>query len=237
MSSYELGVPNGTKPSWGPVCDVLEVEGLPFIWVAALHSSCCGLDQQQPTRASGFKSLFRCVYTGAKGVTTARRHIPEVALHGMAQALTAMWLQQHAGGHELQKTPQSVEIHKLSKFSVVNVCISVPVGFGKSALAVILPFSAASVEERRVFVGLRVSGSHTSWTVHCCDFRLGKNTDTNQRWPFLVLWETLQWHHHLLLWWFFNIWLVCFYWPSLTPFSSIITFEYFCLFQPKLTGL
>lgn len=95
-------------------------------------------------------------------MTTARRHIPEVALHGMAQALTAMWLQQHAGGHELQKTPQSVEIHKLSKFSVVNVCISVPVGFGNSALAVILPFSAASVEERRVFVGLRVSGSHTS---------------------------------------------------------------------------
>lgn len=65
-------------------------------------------------------------------------------------------------GTSCKKTPQSVEIHKLSKFSVVNVCISVPVGFGKSAVAVILPFSAASVEGRRVFVGLWVSGSHTS---------------------------------------------------------------------------
>jgi len=67
-----------------------EVQELPFIWVAALRSSHRGLDLQQPTRDSGFKSLFRCVYTETKGVTTDETHIPEVALHGMAQALKAM---------------------------------------------------------------------------------------------------------------------------------------------------
>lgn len=59
------------------------------------------------------------------------------------------------------RKPQLVEKHKLPKFGIVNICVSVPDGFGKSALAVILLFSAASVEGRRLFVGLWVRGFHT----------------------------------------------------------------------------
>lgn len=39
-------------------------------------------------------------------MTTAHRNVPEVASRGMAQVLIAMWLQQRAGGHELQKTTE-----------------------------------------------------------------------------------------------------------------------------------
>lgn len=69
--------PKGTKPSQGPRCDVLEMQGLPLPFTPR------AMGWTSPHRAPGSKSLFRGVYAGAKGVPPAQRQIPEVALHGV----------------------------------------------------------------------------------------------------------------------------------------------------------
>lgn len=93
----------------------------------------------------------------------------------------------HSSCHGLDQPPQSPRLQKpfqgCLRWSQRCATSSETHPWGSftwCALAIILPFSAASVEGRRAFFGLWVSGSHTSWTVYCCDFRLAQNRDTKK---------------------------------------------------------